>query len=107
MPPVVSFVHYKPPTPKKKSNLQLLAMYFKGLLNCVYLNGVSKRITMAIWMSVNPPLPFFSFYVSIQRKSLDLNLQSATAPSRGKTLPTPVQPTFFFSLKLCSKPTTE
>ncbi|XP_023818251.1 histone acetyltransferase KAT5 isoform X4 [Oryzias latipes] len=26
-----------------------------------------------------------------QRKTLDLNLQSATAPSRGKTLPTPVQ----------------
>lgn len=29
--------------------------------------------------------------VQIQRKSLDLNVQSASAPSRGKTLPTPVQ----------------
>lgn len=43
-------------------------------------------------MSVNP-LPSLPF-CSIQRKSLDLNAQSATAPSRGKTLPTPVQPEF-------------
>ncbi|MEQ2159268.1 3-ketoacyl-CoA thiolase 5, peroxisomal [Xenoophorus captivus] len=32
-----------------------------------------------------------------QRKSLDLNLPSATPPSRGKTLPTPVQVKFTHS----------
>lgn len=41
------------------------------------------------WKSVNP-LPSLPL-CSIQRKSLDLNLPPATAPSRGKTLPTPVQ----------------
>lgn len=48
-----------------------------------------------IWMSINPitSLPFYS----IQRKSLDLNVQPATAPSRGKTLPTPVQVEFTHS----------
>lgn len=48
-------------------------------------------------MSINPitSLPFYS----IQRKSLDLNVQPATAPSRGKTLPTPVQVEFTHSKK--------
>lgn len=47
------------------------------------------RTSVPAWMPVNP-LPSLPF-CSTQRKNLDLNLQSATAPSRGKTLPTPVQ----------------
>nr|XP_020454684.1 histone acetyltransferase KAT5 isoform X1 [Monopterus albus] len=38
---------------------------------------------------LNESTPPFVLPQDIQRKSVDLNLQSATAPSRGKTLPTP------------------
>lgn len=41
-------------------------------------------------------IPFLLF-LCVQRKSLDLNLPTATAPSRGKTLPTPVQVEFTHS----------
>lgn len=70
----------------------MTCLLFQTLVRlCVHwiLIGYTALIQGLTWLWVNP-LPSLPF-CSIQRKSLDLNLQSATTPSRGKTLPTPVQ----------------
>lgn len=56
-------------------------------VSCYWRHSEYLSINLRVNVNVLPSLPF----CSIQRKSLDLNLQPATAPSRGKTLPTPVQ----------------
>lgn len=73
------------------------------VISCYWRQWFTWILTWGLtWMWVNP-LPSLPF-CSIQRKSLDLNLQPATAPSRGKTLPTPVQAEFTNSQSDSEKP---
>lgn len=73
-----------------------MCFYYQGWLNyCRYYLAINFSQDLRTNMRVN--MFNLLFFLCVQRKSLDLNLPSATPPSRGKTLPTPVQVEFTHS----------